>query len=85
VSVSGTGIIDSMLEPFMKKETGATQMDVGITFLLLGLLYMIGNPIAGWVRRIKSLTFFLIFKFPTNLNVLTLACCLREIILHPKQ
>jgi hypothetical protein len=47
--VSGTGIIDSMLEPYMKKETGATQMDVGIAFLLLGLLYMIGNPIAGWV------------------------------------
>ncbi len=51
MSVSGTGIIDSMLEPFMKKETGATQMDVGIAFLLLGLLYMIGNPFAGWVSQ----------------------------------
>jgi hypothetical protein len=49
VSVSGVGIIDSMLEPYMKKETGAAQMDVGITYLFSGLFYMIGNPIAGWV------------------------------------
>ena len=49
VSVSATGIIDSMLEPYMKKETGATQMDVGISYLFSGLFYVIGNPIAGWV------------------------------------
>ena len=49
ISVSGVGIIDSMLEPYLKKATGATQMQVGVCFLSMGALYMVSNPIAGWV------------------------------------
>jgi hypothetical protein len=52
VSVSGVGLLDSMLEPYMKNVAGATQMEVGMAFLLLGTFYTISNPIAGWVNFI---------------------------------
>jgi hypothetical protein len=47
--VCGIGILESMLEPHLKKAAGATQMEVGVAFLLLGGLFMMANPIAGWV------------------------------------
>ena len=50
VSVSGTGISDSVLEPYLKIKMDATQMDVTVCFLLLGAFFVIMNPIAGWVN-----------------------------------
>ena len=38
-----------MLEPHLKGKAGASQGDVGLTFLILGGVYMIGSPIAGLV------------------------------------
>ena len=50
-------MIESMLEPHLKRKAGASQSDVGITFLILGGVYMISSPIGGLVR-IQILNFF---------------------------
>lgn len=42
-------MIESMLEPHLKREAGATQADVGVTFLILGGVYMFSSPIGGLV------------------------------------
>ena len=42
-------MIESMLEPHLKRKAGASQSDVGITFLILGGVYMISSPIGGLV------------------------------------
>ena len=42
-------MVESMLEPHLKGKAGASQGDVGLTFLILGGVYMIGSPIAGLV------------------------------------
>ena len=55
VSICGYGLLDSMMEPYLKKVAGATQMDVGIAFLLLGTFYTISSPIAGWVNTIANI------------------------------
>lgn len=44
----GNGMVESMLEPHLK-EAGATQSQVGLTFLILGGVYMATTPIAGYV------------------------------------
>ena len=44
-------MIESMLEPHLKRKAGASQSDVGITFLILGGVYMISSPIGGLVSR----------------------------------
>ena len=41
-------MIESMLEPHLRS-AGATQSQVGITFLILGGVYMVTTPIAGYV------------------------------------
>ena len=41
-------MIESMLEPHLRS-TGETQSQVGITFLILGGVYMVTTPIAGYV------------------------------------
>jgi hypothetical protein len=43
-------MIESMLEPHMKNNAGSTQLDVGITFLIIGGLYMTSSVTAGFVR-----------------------------------
>ena len=50
-------MIESMLEPHLKRKAGASQTDVGLTFLILGGVYMISSPIGGLV----SFLMFLIF------------------------
>ncbi len=47
---SGFGMIESMLEPHMKNNAGSTQLDVGMTFLIIGGLYMTSSVTAGFVR-----------------------------------
>ena len=42
-------MIESMLEPHLRS-VGATQTEVGLTFLILGGVYMVTTPIAGYVR-----------------------------------
>jgi hypothetical protein len=46
---SGFGMIESMLEPHMKNNAGSTQLDVGMTFLIIGGLYMTSSVTAGYV------------------------------------
>ncbi len=45
----GNGMIESMLEPHLKSAAGATQLQIGITFLILGGTYMVTTPLAGYV------------------------------------
>ena len=57
----GNGMIESMLEPHLRS-VGATQTEVGLTFLILGGVYMVTTPIAGYVRAcciLKILYFFI--------------------------
>ena len=51
-------MIESMLEPHLKGKAGATQGDVGITFLILGGVYMISSPIGGLVSSNYYLYYF---------------------------
>ena len=49
----GNGMIESMLEPHLK-DAGATQSQVGLTFLILGGVYMVTTPISGFVSDSNS-------------------------------
>ena len=42
-----------MLEPLLKRSAGASQIDVGITFLIYAGVFMISSPIAGLVGMIN--------------------------------
>jgi hypothetical protein len=42
------GMVTSMLEPHLAS-TGATTNEVGITFLVLGAIFMVSTPLAGMV------------------------------------
>merc|ERR1719362_1681602 len=56
----GNGMIESMLEPHLRS-VGATQTEVGLTFLILGGVYMVTTPIAGYVcDRVK---------YPTTVSI----------------
>lgn len=46
----GAGMIDAMIDPFMKNEEGAEVTDVGLMFLIGGLVFMIVTPLFGTVR-----------------------------------
>ena len=48
----GNGMVEAMLEPHLK-DAGATQTQVGLSFLISGALYMCTTPLAGYV--IKSI------------------------------
>jgi len=45
-ALCGNGMLESMLEPHLKS-VGASTLDVGVTFLIFGLSYMIGNMLFG--------------------------------------
>ena len=65
-------MIESMLEPHLKRKAGASQSDVGITFLILGGVYMISSPIGGLVsidilKIFEYLDYQLIFKITWSL------------------
>lgn len=62
VCLCGAGMIESMLEPYMKQMAGATQMDVGNTFLTLGALYMVTSPVTGYICDK--------IKYPTVMSIL---------------
>ena len=47
-AMCGNGMLESMLEPHLK-DYGASEMDVGITFLVYGCLYMGASLIVGQV------------------------------------
>ena len=58
----GNGMVESMLEPHLKAFPAmATQLQVSITFLLLGASYMVTAPAAGWVQK-------RIIKFNESIN-----------------
>ena len=60
-------MIESMLEPHLKRKAGASQSDVGITFLILGGVYMISSPIGGLVS-IDILNFVQVFRLPADFH-----------------
>ena len=47
-ALCGNGMLESMLEPHLKA-TGASTLDVGISFLVFGCCYMLGNMFFGQV------------------------------------
>jgi len=49
ICYSGFGMIESMLEPHMKTTISASQMQVGVAFLISGGVYMVANPPIGKV------------------------------------
>ena len=46
---TGTGMIEAMLEPHLKRKAMASQAEVGVSFFLLGGVYMAIVPIGGLV------------------------------------
>jgi len=49
-----------MLEPHMKEYADASQLQVGVAFLILGALYMVSTPMIGMVLaycKIKSICY----------------------------
>ena len=54
----GNGMVEAMLEPHLK-DAGATQTQVGLSFLISGALYMCTTPVAGYV--IKSISIKIIW------------------------
>ena len=47
-ALCGNGMLESMLEPHLR-ETGASTLDVGRSFLIFGCCYMLGNMFFGQV------------------------------------
>ena len=47
-ALCGNGMLESMLEPHLR-ETGASTLDVGLSFLVFGCCYMVGNMFFGQV------------------------------------
>ena len=46
----GTGMIESMLEPHLKDTAGASQTEIGITFMIYAIVYTVAGLGAGYVR-----------------------------------
>ena len=42
-------MIEAMLEPHLKRQANASQTDVGVTFLIIGGVYMFSCPGCGFV------------------------------------
>ena len=51
-------MIESMLEPHMKTTISASQMQVGVAFLISGGVYMLTNPLIGKVKFRKIIPRF---------------------------
>ena len=49
-ALCGNGMLESMLEPHLRS-VGSTTIDVGVTFLIYGCCYMIGNMFFGTVSH----------------------------------
>ena len=47
---AGNGMIESMLEPHLKRKAMASQAEVGVSFFILGGAFMVFTPIGGLVR-----------------------------------
>ena len=45
----GNGMIDSMLEPHLRDTVGATQTEIGVTFMIDGIVYTLSGIGAGYV------------------------------------
>ena len=45
----GTGMIESMLEPHLKDTAGASQTEIGITFMIYAIVYTVAGLGAGYV------------------------------------
>ena len=54
ICFAGNGMIESMLEPHLKS-SGATQSQIGTTFLLLGGVYAVTTPFVGYVSIFFSI------------------------------
>ena len=50
-------MIEAMLDPHMKNTIGASQMQVGVAFLISGGVYMLANPLIGKVIPLHLFTF----------------------------
>ena len=50
ICITGYGMIQSMLEPHLKRKAMASQVEVGVSFFILGGLFMAITPIGGLVR-----------------------------------
>ena len=53
IVLNGTGILESMLEPHIKKTAGASQTEVGHAFLILGSSFLVSSLVAGCVSVIE--------------------------------
>ena len=53
-ALCGFGMLESMLEPHLRA-TGAKPIDVGVSFLLFGCCYMIGNMLFGVVNLLLTM------------------------------
>ena len=62
-ALCGIGMLESMLEPHLR-ETGASNVDIGFSFLLYGCCYIIGNMPFGLVCCYKEVTLQLFSTIP---------------------
>ena len=46
----GLGFVDSMTAPFLTRKFGASQMDIGVSMLICGIMFMLTSPIIGFVN-----------------------------------
>ena len=53
-------MLESMLEPHLR-ETGASTLDVGLSFLIFGCCYMLGNMFFGQARDFSQIFIFGIY------------------------
>ena len=53
IVLNGIGILESMLEPHMKKTAGASQTEVGHAFLIFGGSFLVSSLVAGFVSVIE--------------------------------
>ena len=52
-ALCGNGMLESMLEPHLR-DVHASTMDVGVTFLIFGCCYMLGNMFFGSVKKLEA-------------------------------
>ena len=50
ICITGNGMIESMLEPHLKRKAMASHAEVGVSFFILGGVYMVISLMGGWVR-----------------------------------
>ena len=50
ICITGNGMLESMLEPLLKRKAMASQAEVGVSFFILGGVYMVISLMGGWVR-----------------------------------